>query len=186
MKPAKFISFVLSAMVLAFFATKSHAAAVPCAFGSGFECVVDAGDTLAGGVTVGPSGNDKEMYVEAAIELVTGSPIDLMLLGDDTDANFTAISGDGGFSGTWTSAVDLVDWITVKAANSFIIFEVTPAAMAGTWDTAGILNKGGQQPNLSHIRFWKGPGEPVPEVGAMALVLLGLGGLLMARRRRTA
>lgn len=62
MKSVKVISFVLSALVLAMFATKTHAAAVPCAFGSGFECVVNAGDTLAGGIVVPNSGNDKEMY----------------------------------------------------------------------------------------------------------------------------
>lgn len=124
----------------------------------------------------------RKCIVEAAIELVTGNPIDLMLLGKDGDPGLTASSGDGGFSGTWNSTIGLVDWITVKAANSFIIFEVSPAAMSGLWDTAGILNKGGNQPDLSHISFWKGP-EDVSEVGGLALVLLGLGGLLMARRR---
>lgn len=187
MKTVKLMPFAFVSLVLALFSVNSHAAAVGCSFGSGFECVVNAGDSLPGGLTVPNSGNDKEMYVEAAIELVTGNPIDLMLLGKDGDPGLTATSGDGGYSGTWNSASDLVGWITVKAANSFIIFEVTPGSMSGIWDTLGILNKGGQQPTLSHISFWKGPEviENVSETGSLAIILFGLGGLLVARRRRT-
>jgi hypothetical protein len=65
--------------------------------------------------------------------------------GDGADTN--AKSGDWEIN-------DPATFMTVKAANSFLLYFLDPAATSGDWSTLGIENNGGNQPNLSHISWW--------------------------------
>ena len=82
----------------------------------------------------------------------------------------------------------LISFITVKAGNQFKLYQFTPAVNSGDWDTVGLQNKGGQQPNLSHMSLWTVPGQQseTPEPSTMLFLGAGLAGLGVARKFRAA
>ena len=137
-------------------------------------------------------GNDNETDVEAAILAATGSALDLSLYGkSDDNPGLFGFTGLGTKNGTWDVLDNSIQiaFVTVKASNRWSIFDVG-GANSGDWTTLGLINNGGQQPNLSHLSFWTtGPaGGTVPEPAAWAMMLAGFGlvGLASRRRRRTA
>lgn len=167
----------------------SNASASPvalCSTGSGLACLVNGGQ-----FGTNNSGNDKEPAVESALAAALSlSSIDLKLLGKSDGGYGSPVSGK---SGMW-STPDIVSYFTVKAANSFILFDGANLA-AGSWSTSGILNNGGKQPTVSHISYWKtdqgtppdnqDPPSSVPLPAAGWLLLAGIGGMAAMRRRRT-
>ena len=154
------------------FVSGANAVSMDCIDNAELPCTANAGDVLAGGVVVPPNGNDFEPVVEAAIESATGSFIDLTLLGKSDEGYGDPVSGQ---SGTWTIPGD-ASFISVKAANSFTVFEVS--GTTGSWETTYITNGGGKQPDVSHISYWGAPAQTaVPEPGTVFLLGSGLAGL---------
>jgi hypothetical protein len=113
----------------------------------------------------------------------TSPDITLDLL-DSSLVSFT-VNGDG-MTGTFTADPGfVVDYIAIKAADMFIIYDLYGAG-SGTWSTADLVNNGGQTPDLSHLLFFGsvGPGVPEPATWAMMLVGVGMIGSSMRRRNR--
>ena len=91
-----------------------------------------------------------------------------------------------GTDGTWSvNDGTLISYITVKAANSFALYELAPPSSTGDYTTLGILNNGGEQPDLSHLTFWTSevPNE-VPEPSTVALMLLGSVGMIALKKKK--
>lgn len=158
----------------------SAATVTPCGVGSGLACIANLGTTY---YPSNAGGGDPEAVVELAVaDALSLASIDLTLLGKSDGGYGAAVSGQ---SGTWTTP-DPVDYITVKASNSYIVYDAG-GLMTGNWSTMGILNNGGRQPNVSHISYWSGPGSvstvPLPATGLM--LLAGLGGFAAAKRRKS-
>ncbi len=145
------------------------------------------------GIFSNAGGGDPLSAVEAAILGATGVSVNLIALGQsDEGAPFTYTPSSGidlvsSFAGTWTqtSGLGTVRYITIKAANSFALYEFSPGASTGAYSTEGILNNGGQQPTVSHISFWSTTDtNPIPEPSTFLLLGSGAFGLLWLRRRK--
>jgi len=106
----------------------------------------------------------------------------------DTDGDFGggSLTGAGGSSGTWSLPGYLVDFVAVKAADYFVLYQIDPAS-SGTWDTLDIPFKKNPH-DLSHLLFFGSPTGAVPEPATWGMMILGLGliGGVMRRRQRTA
>lgn len=195
----KAIGLLLLGMAVA--PAASAAPVLFCKDGPGIDLVVNgciSGTSSAypnggDGVYSNTGGGDSESAVEAAILGATGSAVDITLYGDFEPpapaivaASFSLLPGltVSDTSGDWTRGTwmttDPVDYITLKGANSFALFDVQ-GATSGTWDMAGMLNNGGNTPQLSHLRAWVRV-VSVPEPDTLALLVLGVAGLLLGRR----
>lgn len=194
------LSVVFSAILggIAMTATSVNAmpvAATPmvgCDTATDLACRVFAGQGLtgpSGPVTVPNSGNDKEDIIEAALFDVFGIFVDVMEVAksDDSVSRGLTITGAGSSAGSWTyTGTEELYLLTVKAANDFSIFSIA-GLTTGPWSTVGLVNGGGNTPNISHVTVWKlvgGTTTRIPEPGSLALMLIGLGGLLLVGRRQ--
>ena len=139
-------------------------------------------------------GNDDEWSVEAAIFSATNMTVDLTLYDKSDEAPLltTVTSAADNKSGTWDVLNNnvLISYLTVKASNSFTVYQYSPAQNSGSWTTLGIVNNGGTQPELSHLSLWTvppsgDPGGEVPEPGTLAIVGGALLGIGYWRRKKT-
>lgn len=186
------------------FATVSPAMAVPvlfCKDGPGINlvttgCISGTGNGYTGGgdgIYSNSGGGDPEARVEQAIFGATGAVVNLTLYGkSDSNPALFAFDGDNNPANDQTGTFDLLDnsilikYITIKAANSFALYEFAGAGVnSGSFTTAGILNNGRQQPQVSHISFWTTGSIPaVPESGTWAMLVAGFGVVGGASRLR--
>lgn len=176
---------------------------VGCVSGSGPAAYPDAAGGLyedGDGLYGNSGGGDSESRVEQSVLLATGELVDLELhhesgSGSSAGDGIQVWVEDGGKEIRWAfeqSLIGLIEagtldigYLTIKAANSYVLYAIPTGTYAGRYSTEGLLTNGGQQPAVSHVRFWKHVDfDSVPEPGALAL--LGLGALTIGRRRRTA
>ena len=137
----------------------------------------------------GPSGQDTEAAVEAALFDATGMNIDVMEFAKVNSPSLSngglTVTYDGGApstTGTWNSGGVAIAYISLKAATEFLLFDVG-GATSGSWDTTGITNQNGKTQTLSHITGWKTTGS-VAEPATLALFGMGLLGLAGLSRRK--
>ena len=79
--------------------------------------------------------------------------------------------------------------LSIKASDQYVVylFDLRPDAdsiFGGEFETTGLLNNGGQVPDLSHMTVAVWDGEVIPLPAAGWLLLGGLGGLAAMKRRR--
>ena len=141
-----------------------------------------------------PGDNDNITSVKAAILSSIGVNADIQLYDKSDSAPvltiFTPENPATAKSGTF-DVIDnavLISFITVKAGNQFKLYQFTPAVNSGDWDTVGLKNNGGQQPNLSHMSLWtlSGQQSETPEPSTIVFLGAGLVGLGVARKFRAA
>lgn len=143
-------------------------------------CVFDGNDNNVGAIQTLYNASGK-----------AGAPITLNLIGKiDAPASsgaFGSITYDpGNKSGTWSLPGFVVDFISVKASNEFMLYKLTTPASSGLWSTLGLLTPNGRnQPEISHIQFYGSEGTPViPEPATWAMLIVGFGLVGSAMRRR--
>lgn len=93
-----------------------------------------------------------------------------------------------GSTASFTSSKYLVLAFDVKASTHNALYTVVPGILYGTASSSGIVNHGGQLPNISHVDFFGVPVVPVkgvPEPATWAMMLLGFGGIGAGLRRRS-
>jgi hypothetical protein len=133
------------------------------------------------------SGNDNDAAdIEAAYaDAFGGAPLGLTSL-------YKFTPGGKMTSGEWNWAAGGVAYISVKAGNNFMFYQVDPTATSGFWTTAGLSDKFDKYGNeklkdLSHYTLWAGaPGSAVPEPATWAMMIIGFGtagGMIRSRRR---
>ncbi len=163
------------------------------------DCYFDDGESSAGGGNpVDPYENDWGTFTSIAKQDGSGSSS-----GSIAGVNFS-IEGDinstsGNWSLTWLAAdpadlpLTLDFFIAFKGSNSHVsylfedvMFTSNPLNGSGTFEIKLTTGKT-SIPALSNINFFAKVGTPVevPEPGTIALMAVGLAGLVVARRRKT-
>lgn len=174
---------------------------VGCYSGSGPGSYPEGGNGLytnTDGLYGSSGGGDSEARVEQAIMMATGDLVDLLLYresgsGSSSGSGIQVWIENSGKQFTWAFEQSLIAqiqagsidiaYLTIKASNSYAVYEIPTGVYSGRYSTEGLLTNGGQQPSVSHIRFWKAVDyASVPEPALFAI--FGLGVLALGIRRR--
>ena len=150
-----------------------------CLFNGNLGNAADAAETQA----VYNSYNDTHASAQPDIVL------NFLFKSDSGAGFFGSLTGFPGTSGTWSTPGYKIDFLGVKASNSFTLYKLSGVS-SGSWNTFTITNKKGVPHGLSHLTFFGtrdgGGGLGVPEPGTWALMIMGFGSAgAMLRRRRT-
>ncbi len=113
--------------------------------------------------------------------------------GNGTSGLLTSSANSGLLTGNWTLTLnnnDLIEAlvISVKGGNGWSAYFFNPSTLAnsfsGAWSTLGLLNGGGNQPELSHISAYYVKGQQPPTPIPTPALLPGLIGMGLAAMRK--
>lgn len=164
-----------------------HRIIIPLLFGLIACLTTQANANIVSGNFLGVfSGNDSEIELEtlfagntftqlAKVETPATSNNGLNLTNISVNGDNEPVSGNWSYSGS-----DLVDFLIVKAGNSFAVYKYTDANTdnmrnIGLWDTSALNNKG-----MSHISAYRVSAVPIP--AAVWLFGAGLLGLFRIKK----
>jgi hypothetical protein len=118
-------------------------------------------------------------YNTAHVEPPNPAILDLPALFQKTELSGSTLTAN------WTSSF-LVTFISVKAGDNFMLYQLATPAMSGSLSSLGLNNNNGQQQGISHYTLWGG-GQVVPEPATWAMMILGFAmvGFGLRMRRRT-
>jgi hypothetical protein len=122
----------------------------------------------------------------AAANNIANPKITLSYLFKSDDTSFPGMLTGSSTSGSWSTPGYLIDYLAVKAANSFVLYKLANPVSSGLWSTIDIPNKGNLK-DLSHLAFFgslDASGAPEPASWAMMLIGMGFIGYHVRRRRR--
>ena len=173
-----------------------------------WAAITNCGSGNPGNETCIASGNDKLANVQTLLtaHLNSGTTLDSLTLLTKSDDELPDAPNFSGFGelmfltfkdpgpnkepigGTWKLFSNSVDFISIKAAGGFKVYDVM-STMTGSWDTVGIGDFASPGTceicELSHISFWQSTSTPVPIPGAALLFGSGLLGLMGIVNRKT-
>jgi hypothetical protein len=103
------------------------------------------------------------------------------------DVGLSVTTTNGAQSGSWTVTSDLSSLynniaVVLKGGPNWVAYLYDPAINGGDWTTAGLINGGGRQPDLSHLSLYAR--AAVPEPTTMLLLGAGLVGLAGFGRKK--
>ena len=184
MKKWMMVAFGISAL-----SALVSAAPLPACSTGGANSLISAGPAGVCIASGNISGANGESNVEAAILAWTGISRQIQMIHDTVTATDTlVVDFTNQFAGTFTAPSPVV-YVTVKAGNTFSIYQLNPASTTGSFSSSGIENQNGQTQAISHVVLWgtEAPPPPrteVPEPSTYALMGGALLALGFARRRK--
>ncbi len=145
------------------------------------------GCLFTGNIAPNTVADTQSVYRQFAIDNNIANPnITLNYLFKSDDAGFGGALTGGSTSGGWATPGFLVEYLAVKAANSFVLYKLDSPVSSGLWSTFDIPNKGNLK-DVSHLAFFgslETSGAPEPVSWALMLGGMGLVGFNLRRRRR--
>jgi len=132
------------------------------------------------------TGNESKSDLESLISIYLGVPFEADSYYKAEELNSwtegpLSVTNGGGTTGTWIlDSPYALGFYSVKGGTEYALYYVNPYQTTGTWSTEHLLNKGGEQPGLSHL---SAVATAVPEPTTMLLLGLGLVGLAGVGRK---
>jgi hypothetical protein len=179
----------ISGLGIVFFATPAQAIStisIP-ALATCQSVAATNGCLFTGNIAPNTVAETQTVYQQFATAKNIANPnITLNYLFKSDDVGFPGTLSGSSSSGSWSTPGYLIDYLAVKAANSFVLYKLASPVSSSLWSTIDIPNKGNLK-DLSHLAFF-GSAEHsgAPEPASWALMMIGIGfvGYNVRRRRR--
>jgi hypothetical protein len=144
------------------------------------------GCLFTGNIAPNTVADTQSVYRQFALDNNIANPnITLNYLFKSDDAGFGGALTGTSTGGGWATPGFLVEYLAVKAANSFVLYKLDSPVSSGLWSTFDIPNNGNPK-DVSHLAFFgslETSGAPEPVSWALMLTGMGLVGYNMRRRR---
>lgn len=107
---------------------------------------------------------------------------------ENTDITFEF--GDDLKTGTFTLNLSgneklLPHYLAIKGGTGFTLYDIADLTSA-TWTTLGLINNGGNQPQVSHLSFYNSQPSAIPLPAAGWLLIAGIASFAAIGRKRAA